>query len=270
MNAPQGRSPSSPPVRWLWVALGVVLGAALIATVVPIVEDIPPRPDVAVLVGALTFVLMGILVGYHSPGRTIREAAIAGGVLAVATPVVLRAAFGFVLPPSTTALGVVAGFGLSAAGGWVGELMQGTIDDGDRESFQWAWVGAGTVLGVMLSIHSVFVLRSLMELTPLGTLLAFLASFFATAFVIAFFSPGSTILEPATAAALVIFIDAMLALAGFRAPFPFMAVAVAAVMGYAVALAGGYLGEVAHNFRYGTAWGGVEMGKAAPKPGESA
>lgn len=53
--------------RWVWVAVGVVIGGALLATLVPIVEAAPPRPDVAVLVGVLTAVLMGVLVGYHSP-----------------------------------------------------------------------------------------------------------------------------------------------------------------------------------------------------------
>ena len=115
--------------------------------------------------------------------------------------------------------------------------MQGTIADGDPLTFQWVWVGVGSVLGVLLSVYSVFVLYALLDLSSFGTLLFFLGSFFVTAFVVAFYSPGSTILEPAMAAILVMILDALLALAGFQAPFPLIAVIVAAVLAFAILLA---------------------------------
>ena len=253
--------------RWVWVAVGVVIGGALLATLVPIVEAAPPRPDVAVLVGVLTAVLMGVLVGYHSPGKTIAEPAVAGALLGVLTPIVLRIGFGFTLAPAVSTLGVFAGILLATAGGWVGEIMQGTIEDGDRESFQWVWVGVGSVLGVLLSVYSVFVLHALFSLSSLGILIAFLGSFFVTGFIVAFYSPGATVREPAVAASLVIMVDAMLALAGFRAPFPFVMVMIACVLAFFIAMVGGYLGEVAHNFRFDTSWGGTKRGRAIPKPG---
>ena len=64
--------------RHVELASPVSTGAApTVLFLVPVVEGIPPRPDVAILVGALTFALMGTLVGFQSPGRTIREAVIA-------------------------------------------------------------------------------------------------------------------------------------------------------------------------------------------------
>jgi hypothetical protein len=70
------------------------------------------------------------------------------------------------------------------------------------------------------------------------------------------------------AAILVMILDALLALAGFQAPFPLIAVIVAAVLAFVIALAGGYVGEVAHNLYFKTAWGGVRRGVKAPKPEE--
>ena len=256
-----------PPVRWRWVLIGLLLGGVLIASLVPVVEATPPRPDVAILVGILTFALMGVLVAFHSPGRTIAEAAIAGALLGVLTPTVLRMGYGISLPPATVMLGFLAGISLAAVGGWVGEVLQGTIEDGDRNAFQPVWVLVGTLLGVMLSVYAVFVPNALFALTPIQTLIWFLSSFVVTAFVVAFFSPGATILEPAAAAALVVLLDVELALAGFEAPFPLLAVLIAVALGFAFGLLGGYLGEVAHNLYYRTAWGGTFRGVRVAKPG---
>jgi len=263
---PATRTSPLPPLRWRWVVIGVLLGGILIATLVPVVEATPPRPDVAILVGILTFALMGVLVAFHSPGRTIAEAAVAGALLGVLTPTVLRLGYGISLPPATVMLGFLSGISLSAVGGWVGEVLQGTIEDGDRKVFQPVWVLVGTLLGVMLSVYAVFVPNALFVLTPFQTLLWFLSSFLVTAFVVAFFSPGATILEPATAAALVVLLDLELALAGFEAPFPLLAVMIAVGLGFLCGLIGGYLGEVAHNLYYRTAWGGTFRGVEVPKP----
>ena len=68
---------------------------------------------------------------------------------------------------------------------------------------------------------------------------------------------------------LIIAVAFLLALMGFRAPFPLPAVAIAAVIAFVLALAGGYVGEVAHNLRFRSAWGDEEPGtyREVPKPG---
>ncbi|MGD8279235.1 MAG: hypothetical protein PVH00_14455, partial [Gemmatimonadota bacterium] len=133
---------------------------------------------------------------------------------------------------------------------------------------QWSWVLVGTALGVLASLYAVFIPNALFQISPLVTLILFLAGFFLTALVVGFLSPGATILEPALAAGLAIVIDASLTLIGLHVPFPLLAVAIAACLGFLIAVAGGYVGEVAHNLYFHTAWGGTFRGVEVPRPGE--
>ncbi len=254
---------------WAWVVVGIVLGTLLIATLVTVVRNEPPRPDVAVLIGILTFALMGILVGFHSPGLTIREPGVSGLALALLSLVAFRGLFGMELSPGWSVAILVLGPLLALGGGWVGEMLQGTlVREGSPEGLEWSWVVVGTILGVMLNCYAVFVLHALFALSPVGVFVAFSGSFFVTAAFVGYFSPGVTIVEPALAAFLVIVVDFALVLLGFRAPFPLLAVAIAAAGAFVIALAGGYVGEVAHNLRWRSAWGG-EAGtyQEVAKPG---
>jgi hypothetical protein len=255
-------------VHWGWVAIGVALGGVLIGTVVPIVQAIPPRPDVAVLIGTLTFGLTGVLVGFFSPGRTIFEATLTGLILAFVVPVIAHYGWNIVMDPRTTFLGIPAAIVVATAGGWIGEIMQGTIAEDKDAGFQWSWVTVGTALGVLTSVYAVFIPNALIGTSAFATLLLFLGSFFFTGFVVAFLSPGATLLEPAAAAGLAILADAFLALMGLHVPFPLLAIVIAIVMAFLIALAGGYVGEVAHNLYYRTAWGGTFRGVEVPKPGQ--
>ncbi len=257
----------SPPISWNWVLIGVVAGALLLASLIPIVRDLPPRPDVAILVGALTFALMGVLVAFKSPGATVREAALSGIVLALLTFVGIRFIEDVSVAPALSAMGFAAAILLSAVGGWAGEVLQGTYRSTSTEGLQWAWIAVGTVLGVMLSVYAVFVPAGLWGFGGLGILACFSASFLVTAFFVGFFSPGITILEPALAAVLTIVIDGGLAALGFSAPFPLPVIVLGMLWVFLVALAGGYFGEVLHNVYFGAAWGDEEgVFREAPKP----
>ena len=196
--------------------LGVCLGGLLLATLVPL----PPRPDVAILVGTLTFGLVGVLVGYKSPGATVAEASVAGVLLAALTFAEIRLIEGVEPSLVNMTVGFVTAAALSAIGGWAGEVLQGTYKVDASQKLQWPWIGVGTLLGVMLSVYSVFVPWAFGDVGALGILLFFSASFFIVTFFVAYFSPGVTILEPALAAILIIVIDTGLALFGFSAPFP--------------------------------------------------
>jgi len=248
--AEQGLSPDTTDLRWAWVAAGVAIGVVLLGSLVPIVQSDTPRPDVALLVGSLTFVLMGVLVGYNSPGETIREAAIAGIFLVVLSFLAIGIGFELPLTGSMAGAGLIVGLSLSALGGWVGEVLQGTlVHEGTPGPLEWPWILVGAVLGIMLSVYTVFVLQTVFDLSPVGVLAGFLASFFVTAFFVGYFSPGFTILEPALAALLVIAADMILVVAGFSSPFPLGTVAVAAAVAVVIAFAGGYAGELTHAAR---------------------
>jgi hypothetical protein len=223
----------------------VVLGTLLVSVLVSIVENEPPRPDVAILVGGLTFLLTGVLVGYKSPGRTIVEATVAGGVVGVMTALVLTIGFGLEIGAGVLATGWIAILILTTIGGTIGEILQGTIqpDARDKVGLAWSWVAVGTALGVVMNAYSVFVVKALFEPPGLVLFASFCVSFVLAGIFVGYSSPGVTILEPAVAALLMVAIDAVLILTIFHAPFPMMLVVLGWVMGFGFALLGGIVGE---------------------------
>lgn len=235
----------APGLDWAWVGTGVLLGSILVWTLVSVVEHEPPRPDVAVLIGGLTFVLTGVLLGYHSPGETVAEAAVAGGLVGLLAGFFLTVQMGYAIPLQQLVGGWTAAFLLSVIGGWVGEILQGTVHASEDTPtvVSWPWIVVGTVLGVVLNGYSIFVVRALLD--PPGTVLlaSFVGSFVLAGFFVGFLSPGVTILEPAFAALLIVGIDAALVLVIFRAPFPPLWLMLGGSVGFLFALFGGWLGE---------------------------
>lgn len=236
--------PARRPVRWRWVLIGAALGAALVTSFVWLTAVGPPRREVVLLVGALTLVLNGAVVAGLSPGNTIREAALAGGVLALLAGASVTLVPGFDLEPRWAVSGLVLAPVLAGLGGWVGEVMQGTLTSrAPRGRVQWAWVGAGTVLGVLLSYYALFVGHAVFPVGFGPVLAAFVASFGVMGFFVGYFSPGYTLLEPALAGIAVIAVDGVLAAVGFDAPFPLGTLLAAAAVGFVMGMAGGWLGE---------------------------
>lgn len=231
---------------WNWVAIGVGVGVILLGTLVPVVRHQTPRPDVALLVGGLTFLVMGIFVGYRSPGETIREAALAGVFLVVLSFLAIGIGFELPITAGLAAGGLLLGVALSALGGWVGEILQGTMAHGTGGGgLAWPWILVGAVVGLLLNVYTVFVLQLVLDLAPAGVLTGFLASFVVMAFLVGYASPGFTILEPALAAVIVIAADMLLVVAGFAPAYAPGQVALAAAGAFLLALGGGYAGEMA-------------------------
>jgi MFS family permease len=199
-------------------------------TLFPYTTEIPNTGTV-IFVGVLAFVLTGIIVGFASPGNTIAEAGVAGLVLSIFSVAI--------------AAGAVEEVELM----WlpVGELLQGTLSDReDRKGhLQWMWVGAGVVIGVLLNSYAVVLGRALFGLGPGGILIAYSLSFLITGFLIGAFSPGITLAEPALAAVGVIIVDALVTAGGLGAPFPMLAIIIASVCAFCLALVGGWVGELA-------------------------
>ncbi len=235
---------TSTKLNWGWMLLGVALGAILISSFTIIVWDEMPKPDVALLVGSLTFILTGIFVAYFSPGETILEPALAGIVLAALSGIILALAVDLEITIGLAAIGLPVGFVLALIGGWVGELLQGTLQAEEVSGLQWPWIAVGIVIGVVLNSYFVFVGRALFGLSSLGVLGAFAASFLLTGFFVGVFSPGVTLLEPALAGLGLILVDTLVTIIGFDAPFPLMAVLIAFVGAFFLTLLGGWVGEV--------------------------
>lgn len=237
--------------RWRWFLFAVALGAILITLLMAIARgDLPhttqiPHTDTVIFVGVLAFVLTGILVGFTSPGRTIAEAGIAGLVLAIIGEAVAIRTFEAV-HPIWLILGIWGGFSLGLGGGWVGELLQGTLDDPDarRGKLQWPWVGAGVFLGVLLSSLFVVLGRAIFAIDGMGVLIGFSVSFLVTGFFVGVCSPGITLLEPALAGLGAILVDALVLAGGLGAFFPVLGILIAGMGAFVLALVGGWIGEV--------------------------
>jgi hypothetical protein len=236
---------------WKWTVIAFALGALLITVLVEVVRgDLPrttaiPQVDTVILTGTLAFVLMGVLVGYASPGRTIMEAGVAGlvlGVFAEAIAVGSIEEVEIIWMP----LGIIGGFVLSVGGAWVGEMLQGTLTDAEdrRGQLQWPWIGVGVIIGVMLNSYSVLLGRAIFGWQELGILIAFSVSFILTGFFVGLFSPGITLAEPALAAVGVIVVNAFVTSRGLDAPFPLLVIIFAAFAAFILALVGGWFGEI--------------------------
>lgn len=232
-------------LRWAWAGIGVLVGAVLIGAFVWVVDPGLSRPEVSGLVATLTLILTGALVGYRSPGETIRETAIMGLALLGIVTFVLIGVLGQPVPAGLVLLSVFYAPALAMAGGWVGEMMQGTLESSPTGRIDWAWVVVGVVVGLLLSVYTVFIADTLVGASTAGIVGALAASFLAMGFMVGWFSPGVTILEPALAAVGVVAFDVGLAVLNFGAAFPLQAVIVGVATGFAVALAGGWLGELA-------------------------
>jgi len=208
-----------------------------------VVDPTLERPAVSWIVAALALVFAGILVGYRSPGRTIREAAMAGITIYAVIGAFALGVLGYPVPSVVIVVALAAAPALTMAGGWVGEVMQGTVGAESAGRVAWAWVAVGILVGFLISMYSVFLLDTFGGLTPMRVVLAFAWSFLITGFLVGWLSPGITIMEPAVAAFGVVVLDSAVAALGLGAAFPMGAVAGGVAVGFVLALGGGWLGE---------------------------
>jgi len=240
------------PLRWAWVTGGVLLGSILISLFVYMVDPQLERPAVTGLVVTLSLVLVGILVGYRSSGETIRETAIAGLILLILTGIVAVAVLNIRVPVLVWLLSPFYAALLTMAGGWVGEMLQGTLEEAHEDkAVDWPWVFVSVIIGFTLSAYAVFLGQALLNLSPMQNLLVFAASFLVTGWIVGFFSPGVTMVEPAIAAAGMVILDAGFVILWFDALPQFQTTLIGFGGGVVLALAGGWLGERTQRLREG-------------------
>ncbi len=242
---------SGAPLDWFWVSASVVCGALLLALFLAIVDPGIDRLRVSGGVFAATLVLTGVLIGYRSPGLTTWEPGVGGLALVLLSAVVLALYTGQL--PSLAAVAITFPLAplFAIAGAWTGEMLQGTYRD-DAVGLQWLWVLVAIVVGFAAGLYSVFLAEALLGVNYLGILAFFGASFLLTGFVVGFFSPGRTILEPAVAIGGLILLDVVFSLLYFRAWFPVGAVLLALLAGIVLSVTGAWMGEAAQDIRIRT------------------
>jgi hypothetical protein len=232
-------------MRWVWVLAGVAAGAIVITVFLNIADRYLDRLAVDGLIGSLTVLLVGILVGAASRGETLREAAVAGLMLAVLTISVVAFQLRIEVPTLVWVAGPFYALVLALIGGYVGEMLQGTLEEAhvDRP-LDWPWVFVSIVIGFTLGTYALFLVGTVSPGSPDQDMTIMAAAFLVTGVVVGFFSPGRTMIEPAIAAAGLMIAHGGFVLVYFETPPTLGSLLTMFAVGILLALGGGWMGEV--------------------------
>ena len=111
--------------QWKWVLAGLALGLPLnvlfVFLLAPLLIIDLERIHIAY---AVSFCLMGFIIGYKSPGVTIKEPALAGVIAVIFEWLFVQYGIQLSVPVEYVAFGVVEGFSLALLGAWLGERYQ--------------------------------------------------------------------------------------------------------------------------------------------------
>ncbi len=245
-QSPQEEVPSARGrvLQWQWVFMSIVVGTMLVSLFVTVTTAAFGNPFIPARIGSLGVVVTGFIVGYFSPGVTIKEPAIAGSLLVVIVLFVLYVGFNFELTWYEALAAIGFGFLLSLLGAWIGEAFQGHVAT-RTYGLQWKWIAVGVTVGFVLNNFFVFLLSPLFNINLTAVLVSFLVSFVLTGFVVGYKSPGVTIKEAAIAGLLTVVLDWLIWLIVDVAfmPVPLVHLVVTLIAGFLLAMIGAWVGE---------------------------
>jgi hypothetical protein len=233
------------PLQWKWVSIGVLIGIIFMTVSFLSVSSTFHSMTIQALVTTAGFVLIGAIVGYFSPGVTIREAAIAGLITMLVMGGIIIAVDAEI-GHDKMMMGLLLIFScvFSLVGGWIGEKLQGTLEEDESPSaFQYTWVIVGTVLGFVLNVLFVFLLPKLYNLNLQIMSFVFAFSFVLTGFVVGYKSPGVTIKEPAVAGAIAIVLEYLFIQFMLGLEISLTILLYGIILGFLLTLFGAWLGE---------------------------
>ncbi len=229
-------------LRWKWVSLGVVAGGAVLALIVGVTASVFHNFFIPSLLGCTGFVVTGVIVGYFSQGITVKEAAIAGAILAGLVLFTLWIPIRQQMTSAQILIAPLFGFFLALAGGWVGEHLQQDRAAGVT-GMQWRWVGIGVIVSVVLNSLGVFALAPLYNYSLNAVFVSFLVTFVIGGYIVGYFSHGVTIKEAALAGIITVLIDWLLVQFGLEITVPVSSMLVAMICGFLLSLMGAWVGE---------------------------
>src|ERR1700690_3664554 len=193
-------------LQWKWIGIGTVVGVVLTTLLFQIMSDTFNSFYIPLFIGLLSYVIMGIIIGYKSPGYTLKEPAIGGLFPMIITMAILHYLFDSNPPEGQMIAAPFLAFFLALPGGWVGEELQGSqqraAENKTIAGLEWAWVITGTVIGFILNNIFVYGLFALLRFGVAGILISLGASFIIAGIIVGYKSPGVTIKEAALAGVL--------------------------------------------------------------------
>jgi hypothetical protein len=239
---------SAQSLQWKWVIIGALVGLLIVSASYYIVEQTFHSIQIQILVMLVGCAVTGAIVGYFSPGVTIKEAAIAGTIVVLAMAGFLYAVDAAVAQNvGINVLLIVLGIPVSWIGGWAGENLQGSQVNLDVElktdKIQWKWVITSVVVGFALNVLFVFLPSKVFNIDLNVTLVAFVVSFVIAGFIIGYKSPGVTIREPAFAGVIAVILEWLFLEFGLRLPIAVPYLIAGLALGFLFTLIGAWMGE---------------------------
>ncbi len=86
--------------EWKWMIIGTIVGVLLAVLLVYIMSETFHTYYVPTFIGLLSFIITGIIIGYKSPGYTLREPAVGGALAIIITLALVH--YGFQYTPPVT------------------------------------------------------------------------------------------------------------------------------------------------------------------------
>jgi hypothetical protein len=235
-------------LQWKWVIIGALVGLVIVGASYYIIEQTFHNIQIQILVMLVGCAVTGIIVGYYSPGVTIKEAATAGTIVVLAMAGFLYAVDADVAKNvGINVLLIVLGIPIAWVGGWAGENLQGSEVNLDEElktnKIQWKWVITSVVVGFALNVLFVFLPSKIFSIDLDVALVAFLVSFVVAGFIVGYKSPGVTIKEPAFAGIIAVILEWIFLEFGLRLDIAVPYLIAGLALGFLFTLIGAWLGE---------------------------
>jgi hypothetical protein len=240
-------SQESTGLQWKWIGIGTVIGVVMTTLLFQIMSDTFNSFYIPLFIGLLSYVIMGIIIGYKSPGYTLKEPAIGGLFAIIITMAILHYVFGYNPPEEQMIAAPFIAFLLALLGGWVGEELQGSqqraAENRTIAGLEWAWVITGTVIGFILNNIFVYGLFALLRFGVAGILISLGASFIIAGIIVGYKSPGVTIKEAALAGVLGVILNFLFIYFGFGAMLDMQYLVIGLIGGFILSFVGGWIGE---------------------------
>ena len=125
------KSTTSPTIDWGWIVAGTIAGLTVTLIMVNLLDLVlGPNPNRFIVPYFISLLLTGLIIGWKSPGVTIKEAGIAGFLTITVVFDIVRVTLITTTEIGITyiIIGLILGFVVSLIGGYIGEKIQASAE----------------------------------------------------------------------------------------------------------------------------------------------